>query len=351
VSVGPPHVYVSYSSSDEKLVEQLVRHIRLLERERGAELWFDRNPITAGEAREHELRQRLEDADVFLLLISADYLEKGFGVEVEMPRAIERARSGEASIIPVLLRDVSLRGTELAEFQLFPSDGRAIASRRDKTKVFDELADVLGAVIDRQADPSRPQVAKQAARPLAPERLDDLPEISSSVRGAIRELTGSVPAAAIVARLLALHPEYGADAARTLKIDQAPSPSNRPVGEWLARVRALYREDAVPLLDGRVVVRGLALLEPALTKQLLENGFLAALEGELEPPLDASLAPEGRRLWDPGDVPTLADRPAREDRLRRDHFARGLADMIQEERGASAAAQTGHPESFPPSRI
>jgi KAP family P-loop domain/TIR domain len=329
-------VYLSYAKSDKALAEQLdkylarsLRPLALLSVELS-----QRDNLT------REFAQTVENAEVFLILLSPGYLESKFARD-ELSRAVGREDAGEAEVIPVLLRDVDLTGTLVAHRKLLPSDGNAIERRRDRETAFKEIADRVRAVRVR-AEP--PQPTEKRVPPPARPGSAELPRLSSSVQAAMTSLTGPVGAAAIVRRLLELHPEYGEGNARSVTVEDT-SGATHAADQWIANVRELYREDAVPELHGRFVIRGLALLEPALTKQLLDHGFLAALEGELSPPLDEALSAHGRRVWEPGQVPTLADRPADTDRLARESFAAGLADMIEEERRTSRDRK-GRPESF-----
>ncbi len=264
-------------------------------------------------------------------MLSPAYLESDETWE-EMSLALRYRAEARGNVIPVLLSEVDVKRTPVAAIVPFPRDGVPIDHRADREAVLREFAEELEHVL---AD--RPQATeKRAPRPTPPPALS----LSSSVQTAIGDLSGEVDAATIVRRLLELHPEYGDRVAGALSVPDVPGPKRSP-DEWMANVRALYREDVVPQLHGRFVIRGLALLDPPLTKCLLDHGFLAALEGELPVPLDDALTARGRRLWEPGTVPTLADRPAKTDQLRRESFAAGLAEMIEEERQGR-----DKPESF-----
>src|SRR5215210_4086871 len=155
-----------------------------------------------------------------------------------------------------------------------------------------------------------------------------------------------VAAAAIVASILRLHGEYGEKTGGALAISEPPGAEQLPAGGWLERVRELYSESAVPTLHGRFVIRGLAMLEPKLAKQLLEDDFLTKLEEEMDPPFAGALTARGQQLLEPGDIQPLGDRPAQIDRLRRKHFAAGIAEMIDDERQRSARDNEGRAESF-----
>lgn len=343
-------IFVSYSHRDEKLASEVLEQLGLVEQEGLAEIFSDRR-LEAGD-REGQLTEFIESADIFVVLVSPDYLASETA-RAEMERALERAGSGRALLLPVLIRDAPWQQTRLAQYQFFPRDLRPLARRRDRVRVLAELVTIVrDAIVPEPArgmpEPAEPRPPQHDAPP--EETRDpagtDL-EVSPSVRHVTQEVGGqAVSAVTIVSALLDAHPEYGNRTGGRLALADAPPDAPRDTAEeWLVRVRTLFRMDAAPVLHGRLVIRGLTLLEPELTKQLLDHGFLAALEDELKPPLAAVLSPEGRRRWEPDQVPAQADRPAQEDRLGRTDFAASLAVMIEEER---RPAQEGKrdPESF-----
>jgi KAP family P-loop domain len=148
---------------------------------------------------------------------------------------------------------------------------------------------------------------------------------SDTVRTAAQRLSGAVTAAEVVAQILASHPEYGARRGRL--VDLARLQGDRAEGfQWLRRVGDQFEPERVAVVDGRVVIAGLARLVPPLREQLTTNGFLAALEAELEErhgvPVD--------RIFRPLEVvPTHTDNPAMIDELNRESLAKVLASRIR----------------------
>lgn len=186
---------------------------------------------------------------------------------------------------------------------------------------------------------SRPLPPEPGGTPPPPAASSAVPSVSSSVQRALKQVgTGSIPAAALVAALFRLHPEYGAQQAGRVQLDDAAGTPPRPAAQWLDAIRPLFDATLVETLHGRTMIVGLCLLDPQLRARLEANGFLDLLVGELTPPLDALLTPEGTRLWRretaaPADVgeeetPTHTDNPALVDELGRKGFAKILARRI-----------------------
>lgn len=121
-------VFLSYSHRDESLKEQLDAHLSALKRSGTIETWSDRS-IGPGDEWKREINERLVAADVILLLISADFLASDFCYKIETLNALERHARGQAIVIPVVLRDVDLRGLPIASLQMLPKDAVAVTSK------------------------------------------------------------------------------------------------------------------------------------------------------------------------------------------------------------------------------
>ena len=54
------------------------------------------------------------------------------------------------------------------------------------------------------------------------------------------------------------------------------------VGDWLNQAAELYQPDSIDVLDGRLLIWGLASVDRSLGEYLGSSGFLAALQREIE---------------------------------------------------------------------
>ncbi len=123
---GPVTLFYSYAHKDEELRNQLDKHLRLLERHGLITSWYDRE-IRAGDDWAIEIDTHLETAQIILLLISADFLASDYCYGVEMKRALERHLTGEARVIPIILRPVDWKlDPILSGLQALPTDGKPV---------------------------------------------------------------------------------------------------------------------------------------------------------------------------------------------------------------------------------
>lgn len=117
-------VFISYSHKDEALRAELETHLKLLHREGLISTWQDRK-IGFGAEWKGAIDRALDAAEIILLLVSPDFIASDYCWDVEVKRSMER-HGKEATVIPVILRDVDWRSAPFATLQALPKDGRAV---------------------------------------------------------------------------------------------------------------------------------------------------------------------------------------------------------------------------------
>jgi tetratricopeptide (TPR) repeat protein len=91
--------------------------------------------------------------------VSADFLASDYCYGVEMQRALERQKAGEARVVPILVRPVDWKSAPFAHLQALPSDAKPIASWRSKEQA---LANVTAGI--RRLIEDVPLLAASASR-------------------------------------------------------------------------------------------------------------------------------------------------------------------------------------------
>jgi hypothetical protein len=125
-------VFLSYAHRDEKLRDDLDKHLSVLRRSAVIESWHDRR-INPGVDLDHEVDRHLATSDLILLLISPDFMNSDYCYRREMRTALKRHAKGQARVIPIVLRPVDWLRTTLGRLLALPTDGRPVTSwhRRD----------------------------------------------------------------------------------------------------------------------------------------------------------------------------------------------------------------------------
>jgi len=139
-------VLLCYAREDERMAQQLKKHLSLLERNKSIAIW-DYGDIDPGTERDEEIKSRLTKAQIILLLISASFLSSDYCYEVEMQHSIERHERKEARVIPVILHDCHWNEVPLDKLQALPDNAKPIADWRRQDKGYTNVADALAKIV------------------------------------------------------------------------------------------------------------------------------------------------------------------------------------------------------------
>ena len=125
-------LFYSYSRKDEQFREQLDTHLKILERQRLIQPWYD-DYVVPGEDWQEEINENLGNADIVLLLVSSDFLASEH-CRAEWEIAMERHRQGKTTVVPIHIRSTATEGVSFHHLQRLPTgnDPIALCSDRDK---------------------------------------------------------------------------------------------------------------------------------------------------------------------------------------------------------------------------
>ncbi len=138
----PVKIFISYSHEDERFRRELVKHLKPLEREGVIELWSDRM-IDSGDEWRRAIDKRIDQADLFVPLLSANFLSSEYCTEVEMRRAFSRHKKGVAKIVPVVVSHYSRVHCPFREIQASPHDALPVESYHDRNKAWEEVTETI----------------------------------------------------------------------------------------------------------------------------------------------------------------------------------------------------------------
>ncbi len=143
----PIKMFCSYADADEKLQEELEKHLSPLMREGKISVWHNRK-IMPGKERAGEIDEHLNSAQIILLLVSSDFIDSDYCYDIEMQRAIDRHSTGEARVIPIILRPVVWHDTLFGKLQALPNNGKPVSSWHNTDEALFEVASEIHRVID-----------------------------------------------------------------------------------------------------------------------------------------------------------------------------------------------------------
>ncbi len=141
-------VFFSYSHADEGLRDQLEKQLSILKRQGIIETWHDRR-IGAGEEIDAAISSNLLSSNIILLLVSPDFINSDYCYDREMTVAMQRHQSGDAIVIPVILRACDWHGAPFGKLNATPPDGRPITQAVDRDQAFLEVAKAVRGAAER----------------------------------------------------------------------------------------------------------------------------------------------------------------------------------------------------------
>jgi internalin A len=133
-------VVFSYAYADTGLRDRLETHLKLLQRTAGIETWHGRK-MMPGARWVEEIDNEFKSADLILILVSADFFRSDYCYEVELQAALERYQSGQADVIPVILRPCQWNTCWLGKLQALPADGKPVTNWRNRDEAWRSVAD------------------------------------------------------------------------------------------------------------------------------------------------------------------------------------------------------------------
>lgn len=125
-ALRPVELFLSYAHLNQVWFDRL-RPVAKFDgcRDR-AYVWNDRE-MKAGDRWDREIRDALERMDVFVCLVSMEFLTSGYIRDVELKRALSRAKKREVEIVPIVVYpDIDLKAecAALCDFNPLPVWGK-----------------------------------------------------------------------------------------------------------------------------------------------------------------------------------------------------------------------------------
>jgi Trypsin-like peptidase domain/TIR domain len=135
----PIEVFFSYHPKDSMQRDELAIHLKPMKRAGLITDWYAAN-TEAGVEEKTEAKHHLDTARIILMLVSPDFLASDYHYDVEMARALERHKAGEARVIPIILKDTEgWNTTEFRDLLSLPRDRKPV-NKHNKDEAFANIA-------------------------------------------------------------------------------------------------------------------------------------------------------------------------------------------------------------------
>ena len=114
-----------------------------------------------------DIAVQLESCELFLLLVSPDFLASDYCVEREMERALERHRAGGARVIPIIIEPCEWARTPLRSLKALPRDGVPVSEWPNQNRAYLDVVQELRRILEVGTVPRDPVREVPTAQPRA----------------------------------------------------------------------------------------------------------------------------------------------------------------------------------------
>ena len=153
-------IFLSYSHVDAAAQAKLQVHLAALKRE-GISVWSD-NDMNAGAALDSNIARELGNSQIFIALLSPEYLASHYCWHIEYHRAMYRRAQGLMRVVAVVLRPCDWKRTRAARYKMLPRDGRPVTNWRTADDAYLDITAGIRDVVKAVRGEKAPAVAARA---------------------------------------------------------------------------------------------------------------------------------------------------------------------------------------------
>ena len=139
VEAAPLDLFISYASEDRTYRADLEGVLRPAEDESVVRAWSD-PAILAGQNIDRVIDGEADRADIYVFLISKDFISSDYCRTREFKRAKARAKNGEAAMIGILVRDCDWQAVFPRNLRILPTGLKAVKDWPDQDHAWKDIS-------------------------------------------------------------------------------------------------------------------------------------------------------------------------------------------------------------------
>jgi len=141
-------MFVIYAHEDKTLRDEFLKHIKVLCDEGLIQVWTD-SEISPGAEWDDNIRQQLEQTDIFIALVSPDFYVSPYIQSKELPFADACRQAGKADLIPVLIEACYWgRYRIIRDLQVLPTDNKPVNDWQNRNKAWESVVDSIAKHVE-----------------------------------------------------------------------------------------------------------------------------------------------------------------------------------------------------------
>ena len=140
-------VFLSYSHKDEDFKDELVMMLAGLQRHGIIDAWQDRR-IEEGDEWYQEIQDAINNCDLAILLVSANFIASRFIQDEELPKLLKRRVKDGLQVVPIIVKPCLWQSQPLIrDIQVLPRDGKPVITfskdNGDRDQVWTDIANAI----------------------------------------------------------------------------------------------------------------------------------------------------------------------------------------------------------------
>ena len=148
------NMLVIYTLADKDVMRHLLSHSDPFRKDFDVSIWHD-DPIVPGQPWKSYFESRIHHTDIFVLLVSDDFMNSQFIRQTEFKAIIDRNKENKAIVIPVIIDncqwdiDLKLEDYEfnLSELEVLPVGGKPISNWDSTDDLYNRVVEGISAII------------------------------------------------------------------------------------------------------------------------------------------------------------------------------------------------------------
>lgn len=146
------NIFISYAHADEKWLEKLKTHLKVMAKYYSLEFWED-TKLRGGDKWREEISSAIKRANVAILLVSTPFLASDFISNNELPPILCKAEEEGTRILPLIVSPCVFEDSELSVFQAVNSPDKTLTDLANDEaaieRVFLALNDSIKGLLNR----------------------------------------------------------------------------------------------------------------------------------------------------------------------------------------------------------
>ena len=152
------NLFVSYQLEDKEYAKKLLTHLSIFKTLHNLNIWLDVENIIPGERWDKVISSAINNSDIFLILVSPSYMGSSNSLS-ELTYILNSKE--DALIVPIIIKPVDLKLTNLINYKFLPSNGKPLTSYKNKDEAYLRITRELNSSIEKLKETKSKETEKE----------------------------------------------------------------------------------------------------------------------------------------------------------------------------------------------